>query len=304
MEHLIQFRMSADLLSQNEYESLVECIDKNDMFEALFYYHLKQLENNDCTKIQRINNKISEILNARDTLDNSEITPLPSPQFDNIPRSLLNYIDAFLPNNINFQRVNRKAYIASKSPPHIHKIDPKQIHKYVKHCNKNRLLIDTNKFKTVQHLQLDNKAIKLWNNHRFIANNVNKLRISDDEIGQQLTASTNTINLQQIHHLEFASIYFPSNILQQTPNLQYLNLDEVEIKSDTIISNNIMQKLKGLNVMDCSGKDSTIIINLCGVQLQSLGIWDYDICDPILSNVNFKRFVNITELTMAISKKK
>ncbi len=40
MEH------SVDALTQTEYKTLVKSINQNDIVQALFHYHLKELENN------------------------------------------------------------------------------------------------------------------------------------------------------------------------------------------------------------------------------------------------------------------
>ncbi len=51
MEHLVQFRLLVDTLTQTEYEALVKCIDKNDMLQALFDYHMKELQKNETSEI-------------------------------------------------------------------------------------------------------------------------------------------------------------------------------------------------------------------------------------------------------------
>ncbi len=265
---------------------------------------MKELEKNQCHKIKDINNKMSEIMNARIDCDTNAANnkPLPPPQLSNIATSLINYIDSYLDNNINFQRTCRQIYIASKSPQHIHKISSYSIEKYINYCNKNNKIIDVNKFNRVTGLCFNEKALKLWNDNGFVASNVRKLEFRGfyneqlengiNELNRLI--SLNKITLHSVNELVLAEGHFSmSHIIGQMPNLMYLELDTITVDQLTEQCKRIVQSLKVIKILLLSEDDALKIINWCGHQLESLQI------DTHLPET-FEKFVNIKELSIEL----
>ncbi len=282
MEQLIQFGLSIQTLTQNEYQQLITSINKHDMVQALFDYYMKELHKIDCPKIKDINQKISAIINARSNLDvnATDNILLPAPQLDNIGTPLINYIDSFLDDNINFQRTCRQIYIASKSPQHIHYIGPLQIEKYINYCTQNNSIININKFNRVSNLSLDFKGLKLWNDNETIGTLWFRNReIELKELNKLI--SLNTTNLNTVTHLLLNLVDFSQfPIIEQMANLKYLQFNERTIIVQQLNEKckSIIQSLKGITIIGIPQEeeeedDALKIMDYCGCQLESLHVY-------------------------------
>eukprot|EP01084_Bolivina_argentea_P104295 186756_1 len=233
---------------------------------------------------------------------------VPSAQLSNIPTPLINYIDSYLNNNLYFQQTCRAIYIASKSPQNIHKIDSGQIIKYVNYCHANNKIISINKFHRVNCLYFTKKGLKLWNDNGFIANNVRELSLDcyinprndssefQNEINTLISSNRvplNTVNYLQLYMIGFLTDFSLSQIIEQMPNLQYLELYETEFHLITEQSKNIIQKLKGIFIDNIHPNELVNISNLCGTQLELLHVDEH-------LPVGLKKFVNIKELSIRL----
>eukprot|EP01084_Bolivina_argentea_P159173 277240_1 len=126
MEGLIHFSLLFDKLTQNEqtifFTKMVESVGMNFIKRAIFGYFaakLLQFKQYDHTKITTTNNILSNIINARDSIEKNTSNKV---LLDELPLPLISHIASFSKQTDyeNLAKANRRIYIGCHSPYTLH----------------------------------------------------------------------------------------------------------------------------------------------------------------------------------------
>eukprot|EP01084_Bolivina_argentea_P025460 47339_1 len=296
MDQLVKFRLHIDNLSEEEYNSFIQSLDRKFLSTALFDHFFMHLQRtNNPTQIQQINTELSSLME-------DEVNSI-SPKLDEIFECIINRIYQYLDNKSysHFARCNRSLFIISCNPSQVRHFN---LRFYMEIIKRHNLSIDINKFKRVQKIFVGFKELRFLIQHNFQFNYLHELAISNhktESIIPSLNEAKHVFSLRNITTLYVNSYYQREiqDLLAHIPNLLHLHYESVQPLGFNSAHKQFVPQLKAVAL---SGIDETEytdytyenVYNLCGSELQSFH------CEFPLNKFNIQLFCNLQELCFAI----
>eukprot|EP01083_Nonionella_stella_P033216 90939_1 len=150
MEQLLRFRSGMDRLSDKEFTTFIQTIDRKSICALIFNgfrYGLQCIQrldeiDNIMLSSQQLNQKISQIIASRQrnkTKSEEEDEEVIVDKIDKLPLVMISEISSFLKyeSMINFELCNRTIFIGTRSPISLHSVPQNPFNKYIKFCAQN-----------------------------------------------------------------------------------------------------------------------------------------------------------------------
>eukprot|EP01084_Bolivina_argentea_P201092 343786_1 len=213
-------------LSPEQYQSFVQTLNRDVIQTALFdHFHAQLCRNNDCSKVQEINDKLSQIVKDTD----------PTPTFGDISHSLINKIGSYLDtlSYTCFETCSRAMLIALRNPSQLQQCEV--FDEYFSNVKSNHTFIDINRFKRLKYIYVNSWELKKIIQHKFRLNSLHELALDCSRTTIRLvtkSATENVINLANVRTLALngsVSTFTTFDLLHlftHVPHLEYLEFSD------------------------------------------------------------------------------